>query len=94
MALLRSGNLVYTGSPEALINMAKGKVWRIHASHEQFDEVNVKFNVISTIPSVGGWDLDVVAETVNGYSAEMIEPNLEHAYVYFMEEKTKTIITK
>ena len=94
MALLRSGNLVYTGSPEALINMAKGKVWRIHASHEQFDEVNVNFNVISTIPSVGGWDLEVVAETVNGYTAEMIEPNLEHAYVYFMEEKTKTIITK
>ena len=94
MALLRSGNLLYTGSPEALINMAKGKVWRIHASHEQFDEVNVKFNVISTIPSVGGWDLEVVAETVNGYPAEIIEPNLEHAYVYFMEEKNKTLITR
>jgi ABC-type multidrug transport system ATPase subunit len=94
MALLRSGNLVYTGSPEALINMAKGKVWRIHASHEQFDEVNVNFNVISTIPSVDGWDLEVVADTVNRYPAEMIDPNLEHAYVYFMEEKAKTIITQ
>jgi ABC-type multidrug transport system ATPase subunit len=93
MALLRSGNLVYTGSPEALINQAKGKVWRIHATHEQFDEVNVKFDVISTIPSVGGWDLEVVAGSVNGYTAEMIDPNLEHAYVYFMEQKAETILT-
>lgn len=88
MALLKSGKVVYNGSPEALMNQARGKVWRIHASHQQFDEVNVKFNVISTIPSVGGWDLEVVADTVNGYTAEAIIPNLEHAYVYYMEQKS------
>jgi len=69
---------------------AKGKVWRIHATHEQFDEVNEKFNVISTIPSIGGWDLEVVTESPNGYPSEMIEPNLEHAYVYYMEHMSET----
>ena len=93
MALLRSGNLVYSGSPEMLMREAKGKVWRIHATHEQFDEVNVNFNVISTIPSVGGWDLEVVAESANGYLAEPIEPNLEHAYVYYMEHMSETSLT-
>lgn len=87
MALLKSGQVVYKGSPEDLMNQANGKVWRIHASHEQFDEVNVKFNVISTIPSVGGWDLEVVADTVNGFTADAIIPNLEHAYVYYMEHQ-------
>ncbi|MDA3928167.1 MAG: ABC transporter ATP-binding protein [Prolixibacteraceae bacterium] len=91
MALLKSGKVVYNGSPEALINKADGKVWRIHASHEQFDEVNVNFNVISTIPSVGGWELDVVADRVNGYNAEQLAPNLEHAYVYYMEHQTEKI---
>jgi len=90
MALLRSGKLVYTGSPEMLMSEAKGKVWRIHATHEQFDEVNEKFNVISTIPSIGGWDLEVVTESPNGYPSEMIEPNLEHAYVYYMEHMSET----
>lgn len=91
MALLRSGKVVYNGSPEMLRKEANGKVWRIHASHEQFDEVNVKFNVISTIPSIGGWELEVVADSINGYTAEAIDPNLEHAYVYFMENKAESI---
>lgn len=93
MALLKSGKVVYDGSPEVLMNKARGKVWRIHATHQQFDEVNVKFNVISTIPSVGGWDLEVVADSVNGYDAEAIVPNLEHAYVYYMEHQLDSVLT-
>lgn len=90
MALLRSGKVVFDGSPTALMNEARGKVWRIYATHEQFDEVNVKFNVISTIPSVGGWELEVVTDKPNGYKHEAVEPNLEHAYVYYMEHKVET----
>ncbi|MDA3878814.1 MAG: ABC transporter ATP-binding protein [Prolixibacteraceae bacterium] len=92
MALLRSGKLVYKGSPEVLMNEAKGKVWRVKATHEQFDEANIKFNVISTIPTANGWELEVVAESVNGYPAEPIVPNLEHAYVYYMEYKTSNLL--
>lgn len=91
--LLRNGKIVYDGSPEGLMNEAKGKVWRIHATHEQFDRVNETFNVISTIPSVGGWDLEVVSDQPNGYAHEAIEPNLEHAYVYYMEHKADSILT-
>lgn len=94
MALLKSGNVVYNGSPENLMNTARGKVWKIKATHEQFDEVNVNFNVISTIPSVGGWDLEVVADSVNGYTAEPIIPNLEHAYVYYMEHHLEPALSK
>ncbi|MBN2263861.1 MAG: ABC transporter ATP-binding protein [Prolixibacteraceae bacterium] len=90
--LLRSGRIVFDGSPEALINEAKGKVWRIHATHEQFDEINVNFNVISTVPSIGGWDLEVVAEHANGYQHSAIDPTLEHAYVYYMEHKTESVL--
>ncbi|MBN1924985.1 MAG: ABC transporter ATP-binding protein [Prolixibacteraceae bacterium] len=85
MALLRNGRLVYDGSPEDLIDMARGKVWKISASHEQFDEVSVHFNVISSIPSVGGWELEVVTDSPDGYNAAPMDPNLEHAYVYYME---------
>lgn len=92
MALLRNGKVVYNGSPEELIDKSKGCVWRIHASHEQFDEVNVNFNVISTIPSAGGWELEVVADSVNGYQADAIDPNLEHAYVYYMEHYIDTVL--
>jgi ABC-2 type transport system ATP-binding protein len=89
MALLQEGNLVYDGSPANLIKEARGKVWRIYVPHEKFDEVNLNFNVISTIPSPEGWELEIVAENPNGFPAVAIEPNLEHAYVYYMEYKTE-----
>jgi ABC-2 type transport system ATP-binding protein len=91
MALLKEGIVVFNGSPVNLINEAKGKVWRITVPHEKFDEANLNFNVISTIPSPEGWELDIVAESPNGFPAIAIEPNLEHAYVYYMENKTEDI---
>jgi ABC-2 type transport system ATP-binding protein len=85
MALLRRGEVVFRGAPEDLVKEAEGWVWRIQATLEQFDEVNTNYNVISTIPSVGGWDIEVIASDPGKYPAEPIHPNLEHAYVYYME---------
>lgn len=85
MALLRSGEVVFRGAPEDLIKKAEGYVWRIKARLEQFDEVNTNFNVISTIPAPGGWNIEVITDDPGEYPAEAIAPNLEHAYVYYME---------
>jgi ABC-2 type transport system ATP-binding protein len=87
MALLQEGKVVFNGSPERLIKEANGKVWRISVPHDRFDEANLTFNVISSIPTVEGWELDIVTENPNGFVAREIEPNLEHAYVYYMENK-------
>jgi hypothetical protein len=50
-------------------------------------EINEKYPVISTIPVEGGWEVQVVSPEINGYLGRQIEPNLEHAYVHFMENK-------
>ena len=50
-------------------------------------EINEKYPVISTIPVEGGWEVQVVTPEINGYYGKQIEPNLEHAYVHFMENK-------
>lgn len=93
MALLHSGKVVFNGSPEQLINEARGNVWRISVPHDRFDEANLTFNVISSMLSVEGWELDIVTDNPNGFSAVQIEPNLEHAYVYYMENKIESILT-
>ncbi len=87
MALLEKGTVAFDGSPDDLINEAKGKVWLINASENEYLEISEKYPVISTIPDVDGWEVQVVADSINGYSGTSIEPNLEHAYVYFMETK-------
>jgi len=87
MALLNKGKLAFNGSPEELIKEAEGKVWQIQATETEYMEINEKFPVISTIPIDGGWEIQVVANDINGYQGKQIAPNLEHAYVHFMENK-------
>jgi ABC-2 type transport system ATP-binding protein len=87
MALLNKGMVVYFGPPDELINQAKGHVWQINASYAEFDTIKEKFNVVSTLPTGDGWEVQVVADFINGYKAKKIDPNLEHGYVYFIEYK-------
>lgn len=87
MALLNKGQLAFSGSPEDLVKEAVGKVWLINATETEYLEINEKYPVISTIPSEGGWEVQVVADDINGYYGKPIDPNLEHAYVHFMENQ-------
>ncbi len=87
MALLNNGRLAFYGSPEQLVREAEGYVWLIKATESEYLEINEKFPVISTIPTEGGWEVQVVAPEINGYYGKQIEPNLEHAYVHFMENR-------
>jgi len=85
MALLNQGGLAFTGSPDELVARAEGKVWLIQATESEYLEINEKFPVISNVPNAEGWEIQVVGDSINGYNGKNIDPNLEHAYVYFME---------
>ncbi len=85
MALLNEGEVVFDGPPEQLIDVAKNHVFQIQATMGDFETIKERFPVISTIPSETGWEVQVVADRIDGFQAEKIHPSLEHAYVYFME---------
>lgn len=86
MALLNKGNLVFNGAPQELIEQAKGHVWKIVVDESELEKINEKFPVISTIPTEKGFEIQVIADKLNGYTGTPIDPNLEDAYVYFMEK--------
>ncbi len=85
MTLLHRGRIAFHGTPSELIDMARGHVWQIRAGDEEYVRVNERFSVISTMPGREGWIMQVVADDPGGYDAEPVEPNLEHAYVHYME---------
>ncbi|MDD4190464.1 MAG: ABC transporter ATP-binding protein [Mangrovibacterium sp.] len=85
MALLNKGEVIYSGAPDDLVAKAKGKVWLIRATEAEYLEINGKYPVISNVPTSDGWEVQVVADRINGYAGHTIDANLEHAYVYFME---------
>ncbi len=85
MALLNNGEVVFNQAPEKLIEKAKNHVWSIEAIDSELDAIKEKYPVISTVPSEKGWEVQVVADKLENFPGKLIDPNLEHAYVYFME---------
>jgi len=85
LALLDRGTLQFNGPPEELVEKARGHVWQVNTSGVEYDLLKEKYAVISTIPSEDGWEVQLVGDKLDVKNAIEIEPNLEHAYVYFME---------
>ena len=87
MALLNQGTIIYDGSPDGLVNSTKGFVWKAEISEEQFISLKDTHPVISTIPKDTGWEVQFVGDKPEGMAANPIQPNLEHAYVHYMDNK-------
>jgi ABC-type multidrug transport system ATPase subunit len=85
MAVLEKGRLAFKGSPDGLISKAKGHVFQVNVAENEMNAIMETYPVISTIPSGSGWDVQIVADKLNGFEGSEVEPTLEHAYVYFME---------
>jgi ABC-2 type transport system ATP-binding protein len=92
MALLNRGELVFSGSPEYLVKHAEGHVFKLNLTPYEYERAKEKYNIISTIPVETGWEIQVVADDIPDNNAVNIDPNIEHAYVYYMEHKLKTSI--
>ena len=89
MALLNLGELVYWGSPENLVKHAEGHVFKLNLTPVEYEKAKESYNIISTIPSETGWEVQVVSDDPPVYEAISIDPDIEHAYVYYMEHKLK-----
>ena len=93
MALLNRGELVFSGSPENLVKHAEGHVFKLNLSPYEYEMVKERYNVISTIPVETGWEVQIVSDDTPEYPSTIIIPNIEHAYVYYMEHKLHADIT-
>jgi len=87
MAMLHQGELIYQGPPDALVDRARGYAWSIETDDAGLLELKEKYPVIATIPTLLGWEVQVVCENPDGFHAQAIEPNLEHAYIHFLEQR-------
>lgn len=87
MAMLNKGAVAYKGSPEGMIDRVRGHVWQVSLNDDEFNELKTKYSVVSTIPIDGNWEVQLIANEQPHPKAKNANPNLEHAYVYFMENE-------
>ena len=91
MALLVDGKVGFKGEPGELIRMARGHVFEIDVTDMELNRVREQYTVISTIPAAAGWKVQIVAESMAEFSGAEIEPNLEHAYVHFIDQRYRDL---
>ncbi len=87
MAMLNKGEVAFKGSPEGMIEQVRGHVWQVMLDDEEFNSIKSRYSVVSTIPAAGKWEVQVIAKDKPHQDALHANPNLEHAYVYFMENE-------
>ena len=87
LAVLWEGEVAYHGTPDGLLRMAEGHVWRVPVGNDDLETIKQRYAVVTTAPSINGWNVEVVGERLEGYEGEPVKPDLEHAYVYFMESR-------
>ncbi len=87
MAMLNNGEVAFKGSPESMIDQVRGHVWQVTLDDDEFNVLKSRYFVVSTIPVEGHWETQVIATEQPHPKAKNANPNLEHAYVYFMENK-------
>ena len=85
IAVLAKGKVAYRGHPANLISQAVGKVWQVLCTETDFPNIASRMQVISTVPKAPYLLLRVVGEPIPGYDMQSLSPNLEDAYMYFME---------
>jgi ABC-2 type transport system ATP-binding protein len=86
MAILNDGKIVFKGAPQSLIESAHGHVWMCTASDAELDDLKRDYPVISTVPSERGWEVRLVGDDTVGREAVSAAPNLEDAYICFMQK--------
>lgn len=85
MAMLDNGKVVFKDSPDKLIDMARGHVWKVTVPDSDLENIKQRYPVVSTVKSDGGWEVDIVTDKLEDYTGTAVEPGLEHAYIHFHE---------
>ena len=86
VAVLRTGEVIFRGSPAELISIAQGKTWEVEANESQFEHFAKTFRVVTVNIEGAVMRLRLVGDAQPPVGATAVSPNLEDAYVYFMDE--------
>ena len=81
LAVLYQGKLVFNGTPEALIDQAKGAVWQVDVPLDAWPKLEVKYPVLSSRMLNRHMQARLLAIHSPFNGAQPIEPGLEDGYM-------------
>jgi ABC-2 type transport system ATP-binding protein len=85
IALIQKGRLLLHATPETLLREVEGKVWEWIVPSTDLAELRYVYVVSGTVRSARGVEIRVVADERPDPQANIVEPRLEDAYLYCMQ---------
>lgn len=93
--LMKSGQLVKTGTPEDISQLAQNKVWQCEVSQQEADMLASRLNVGNVHYGSDGKAIVRIVSSVRPHEhARPIEPSLEDAFLVVFEETSDTMENK
>ncbi len=80
MAILVGGRIVESGTPGALIDALRGRIWQATIEKTQLDLVRARLPVIATRLRAGSTVIRVLSDALPGVGFAAAEPGLEDVY--------------
>lgn len=87
MAIIDKGKILERGSPRALIQSTRGKVWETEIDTTYIDAIKKTYTVISVSPTDTGYKVRFLADE-SAVAAESVNPTLEDAYIYRLHHES------
>lgn len=84
IAIMKSGQTIFQGTIEQLLEETRGKVWSVSTSGAR---PSGDCTIVSMLNRGGTIDYRVVGEVVEQEKAVLVEPGLEDGYVWFMHRQ-------
>ena len=87
IALVNKGQLLREAAPESLLNELEGKVWEWTINSDDLPALKSRYIVSGTIRKSDGVQVRVVSGNQPTAESQSVSPNLEDAYLYFINSK-------
>jgi ABC-type multidrug transport system ATPase subunit len=87
MALLLEGKIQFQGSPTAFVKAARGSTWEFYGTATDLEAYSGQPNLVSIREEEKGICFRIVAKEPPRENAVSVIPNLEDAYVRFLQTK-------
>ncbi len=81
VAVINRGRLVFSGTPDALVDQAHGKVWQLEIRAADWERIEQQFRVISSRTIASGLQLRIIADENPLGQGVPIESGLEDGYM-------------
>jgi ABC-2 type transport system ATP-binding protein len=89
VAVLNRGQLIFNGTPEALVQHAKGRVWQIDIDPHEYEQVESTYRITASRTVNGRLQVRIVSSENPLGQGTLVDPELEEGYMAVMAASEK-----